>query len=325
MESKAHYALIGLFVLLFFIMGIGFVAWLSNAQFDQQFDDYEVVFSGPVRGLSQGSEVRFNGLRVGEVKTLKLDPKNSSSVISTIQVDSATPVHTNSYAQLEPLGLTGLSYLQIFSGGEEYPLLKDLPGKGPYRIPGRMSQIDDFLEGGTGVIEGAQMALSRINTVLTPDAVSDFQSILANLRVTTQKISEAEIDPDLLSRVLTNIAKAASDVSDAAIAVDEAADSISLLADKEAKALLKRAVTSLEEVDKTLGSITGLAKSATDTSVDVSDAINRLSNSGLTDIEETTDELRRLVITLNRIANNLEQSPAQFIAGEEKKKVELPQ
>ena len=73
MENRAHYALIGTFVLVALFAIIAFVAWLSSAQFDQQFDEYEVTFNGAVRGLSQGSEVRFNGLKVGEVRRLRLD------------------------------------------------------------------------------------------------------------------------------------------------------------------------------------------------------------------------------------------------------------
>jgi len=65
MENKANFALIGLFVLLAFAMSLCFIVWLSGAKFDQKFDEYEVSFQGAVRGLSQGSEVRFNGLKVG--------------------------------------------------------------------------------------------------------------------------------------------------------------------------------------------------------------------------------------------------------------------
>jgi len=325
MESKAHYALIGVFVLLFFVMGIAFVAWLSNAQFDKQFDDYEVVFSGPVRGLSEGSEVRYNGLRVGEVTGLSLDPNDSSSVLTVIQVGSDTPVHTNSYAQLEPLGLTGLNYIQIFSGGEDFPLLKDLPGKGPYRIPGKMSQIDSFVEGGTSVIEGAQIALNRINTIMTEKAIYDFQEILSNLNVTTEKLAAADIDPELINRVLLSFETAAKDVSDAAEEVDAAALETNELINNEAKSLLARLEVSLGEVDKTLASVRVLSGDASDTAEDMSDAINRLARSGFTDLEETTDAMRRLMLTLERIADKLEQNPAQFIAGEEKTKVELPQ
>jgi len=53
MENKAHYALIGTFVLLALFAVIAFVSWLSNEQFDTLFDEYEVTFNGAVRGVSQ--------------------------------------------------------------------------------------------------------------------------------------------------------------------------------------------------------------------------------------------------------------------------------
>jgi len=114
MESKANYALVGVFVLAVLAAVLSFVLWFSNAQFDQQYDDYEVVFQGAVRGLSQGSEVRFNGLPVGEVTGLGLDANNSNAVIAKIQVQANTPVHIDSTAQLEPQGLRGLNYMKVF-------------------------------------------------------------------------------------------------------------------------------------------------------------------------------------------------------------------
>ena len=115
MENKAHYALIGTFVIVALFAIIGFVAWLSTAQFNQQLDEYEVTFNGAVRGLSQGSEVRFNGLKVGEVSRLRLDPQNSNSVLVDIEVANDTPVDTKSFARLEPLGLTGLNYCLLYT------------------------------------------------------------------------------------------------------------------------------------------------------------------------------------------------------------------
>ena len=81
----------------------------------------------------------------------------------------------------------------------------------------------------------------------------------------------------------------------------------------------------MAELDKALGSIGTAADGTGDLITDSRDAINRLSNSGLTDLEETIDAIRRTVVTLGRIADNIEKSPRQFIAGTEKETVELPQ
>jgi len=325
MENKAHYALIGTFVILALFTIIAFVAWLSNAQFDQQFDEYEVTFNGAVRGLSQGSEVRFNGLKVGEVTRLRLDPQNSQSVLVDIQVAGDTPVDTKSFGRLEPLGLTGLNYIQVFSGGEEFPLIKDLPGKGPRRIQGQMSQIDTFLDDGGSVIEAVQKALNRVNIVMSTEAIEDFHAILDNINQITENLRDADIDTDLVNKTLVAIEKAAIDVSKAAAAVNTAADDFDKLVTQDVASAIARAEVSMGELDKALGAVGTAADGTGDLITDSRDAINRLSNSGLTDLEETIDAIRRIVVTLGRIADNIEKSPREFIAGSEKETVEIPQ
>ena len=118
---------------------------------------------------------------------------------------------------------------------------------------------------------------------------------------------------------------AADDVAAASIAVDAAADEAKTLVEVNAKEFLTRTQKSLDEVDQTLSSFTGFAEGGRSLTVDASDALNRLSNSGFTDIEETTDALRQLMITLNRIADSIDQNPTGFIAGREKQEVKLPQ
>jgi len=271
MENKAHYALIGTFVLIALFAIIAFIAWLSNAQFDQQFDEYEVSFQGGVQGLSQGTEVRFNGLKVGDVTRLRIDPNDTNAVLVDIQVQRDTPVDTKSIGRMEPLGLTGLNYIQIIPGGAGFPLIKELPGKGPYRLVGEASRIDILLGG------------------------------------------------------LVAIEKAATDVSTAALAVDVTAKDFDTLVQNDVKSVLARAEVSMAELDKALGSIGTAADGTGALITDGRDAINRLSNSGLTDMEETIDGIRRVVESLARVADSLEQNPAAFIAGTEKETVELPQ
>jgi len=325
MENKAHYALIGAFVLIALFAVIGFIAWLSNAQLDQRVDKYEVSYVGGVQGMSQGTEVRFNGLKVGEVTRLRIDPNDTNSVLVDIEVEPGTPIDTKSIGRMEPLGLTGLNYIQIIPGGEGFPLIKDLPGRGPYRLVGEASRIDALLGGGGNVIEAAQEALSKVNSVMSQQGVDDFHDILSNVSQMTNNLKDLDIDGDLVERTLVAIEQAAKDVSLAAEAVDVAAKDFDDLLNQDVKSTLARAEVSMAELDKTVGSIGVAADNADDLITDGRDAINRLSNSGLTDLEETIDGLRRLIVTLGRVADSLERSPAQFIAGEERETVELPQ
>ena len=97
MEKNANYALVGLStIILVLALGV-FVVWLARFQFAQQNDIYDVLFNGPVRGLSEGGEVQFNGIKVGEVTKIALDRTNPSRVIARIRVTSDVPIRVDSF------------------------------------------------------------------------------------------------------------------------------------------------------------------------------------------------------------------------------------
>ena len=64
MESRANYALVGLFTLAVLAALFGFVYWFNSGNAGGR-QDVRVIFSGTVTGLGRGSSVLFNGLRVG--------------------------------------------------------------------------------------------------------------------------------------------------------------------------------------------------------------------------------------------------------------------
>ncbi len=325
MENKANYALIGAFVLVALAATIGFILWLTDAQFDQQFDEYQVEFSGPVRGLSAGSEVRFNGIAVGSVTAIRLDPEDPNVVLADIQVDPNTPVDTRSYAALEPLGLTGLNYLQIFAGGEQYPRLKDSVPRGIPRFRGEGDQISGLLDGGGTVVDQAQVALARINMVLSNENIENFNGILSNINRLTTDLDVSDLDVQNVNALISDMRKTVQSFERTAEAVEQTATSATRLVDEDAKLLLSRLQTTLGEVDTTLVTYRAVGGNVDQLIIDVRDAVNRLSNSGLTDLEETVDAIRRLVTSLSRVADALEQNPLGFISGQDTDVVELPQ
>lgn len=326
MENKANYALIGVFVLAALAATLGFILWLTGSQFDQQFDEYQVAFQGPVRGLSPGSEVRFNGIGVGEVTTIRLDREDPNTVLSTIRIDANTPVDTESYAQLEPLGLTGLNYLQIFAGGENYTLLKDMPGTDAVpRLEGRTDALSEIIEGGGSAVEQAQLALKQINNLFSDEAVADVQGILSNVNRITAELDVSDFDMENVNSLVGEFRMTVRKVGDLA----DAAQNTFALADgvieNDVTVLMDRLKLTMNEVDDLLNAFETTAGNADELIIDTRDAVNRLSNSGLTDIEETVDAVRRLVLSLGRVADALEQSPLEFISGTESDVVELPQ
>ena len=326
MENKANYALIGLFVITVLTALLGFFIWLTGASFDKDYDIYEIAFDGGVRGLSKGSEVRFNGLGVGEVTTLAYDRDDPNLVIAGIQVTERTPIDVNSTAKLTPLGVTGLNYIEVTPGlVAGAPLMIDLPGRGTKRITGEGSSVDEILSGGGNVVVAAQRALTRANELLSPENLETFSAILKNVENITASVDVSELDASKLNAMMDSFTAAADAIAETARSIDGTSTSIDTLVKEDLRSVLTKVEGTLSTVDTTVTSFGNTAEGVDVLITDARDAINRLSNSGLTDLEETVDAIRRLVLTLGRVADSLEQSPAQFIVGTEREEVVLPQ
>jgi len=121
METKANYLMIGGTILGVIAFAFIFIFWISN--FAGGGKSYLIVFDSSVAGLTSGSSVGFNGIKVGEVHSFELDPEDARKVQVLINVADDTPVRVNSRASIQSLGLTGGSGIQITPGTPDSPLL----------------------------------------------------------------------------------------------------------------------------------------------------------------------------------------------------------
>src|SRR5210317_457894 len=104
METKASHFVIGLFVLLMVGASFFFVIWLAKVEVDKEFDYYNVYFDDGVAGLSVGGDVRYNGIPVGTVTSIILDPNDARRVQVDIEVAKETPVSQGTEASLSLQG-----------------------------------------------------------------------------------------------------------------------------------------------------------------------------------------------------------------------------
>jgi phospholipid/cholesterol/gamma-HCH transport system substrate-binding protein len=158
METKANYLMIGGFVLGVFVLAFVFIFWMTNLAGGGK--RYYIIFEGSVAGLTSGSSVGFNGIKVGDVQSLALDPQDARKVQVLISVHSDTPVRTNSRASIQSLGLTGGSGIQITAGTPDSPFL-EASSEDP--IP--VIKADVGL--GQGLFDAAPAVMNNANTLLT--------------------------------------------------------------------------------------------------------------------------------------------------------------
>ncbi len=324
MESKANYTLIGTFVLVFLLAGLSFILWLSGSNLDQEFDEYIVKFDGPVRGVQESAEVRFNGIKVGDVTQIRLDPDNPNKVLVKIEVFEETPVDIKSYGQLEAQGLTGLNYIQIFSGGVDLPLAKDSDTKGIYVLEGRRSQLDSLLDDGGSVVESVQKTLNSIMRTLDDESIKDFQKILANVEQITSAYRDEPLTAARIEQTLANIDQASKDVSAASVSVDQTALDARIVIKENVVPIIDSLEVTIQEANAALVAFRRLADESTGLVNTTDGVVTDFAAGSLKKIEDAGVELKELLLTLNRVADELERNPSQFIAGEKRESVELP-
>lgn len=238
METRASYLLVGSFVLVFFFGLVGFAIWLAKAQFDAELTRYDIFFNGSVTGLKDGSPVRYSGVRVGEVVYIGLDRENPSRARAMIEVESITPVTTDTNASLEFEGLTGGRYI-LLSGGKPggEPLLATGNQKRP-QIPSKTSQLESLLEGAPGIIAGANALLNQANELLGPDNLNNISTILANVSRFSGALSENE---DRFRSLIQDSAETMASLKNTAAQLDGLALSLG----SDAKRLVDRANSTL--------------------------------------------------------------------------------
>jgi phospholipid/cholesterol/gamma-HCH transport system substrate-binding protein len=115
METDKRYFFEGLFIIFFSVAAAFFAVWLGSPG---RHDDvlYRIHFREAVSGLSVGDPVKFRGVDVGTVKSLRIDPEDSRLVLVDLRLRKETPVKTDTRASLALKGITGVVYIELNGG-----------------------------------------------------------------------------------------------------------------------------------------------------------------------------------------------------------------
>ena len=116
METRANYVAVGAFVLTVLAGVFVAVLWLARVQFETGYKYYETHVAGPVTGLGSGALVRLNGIEIGRVTRIELDPKDPQLVRLILQVRNTVEIRTDAVASTETLGLTGVQLRRDLRG-----------------------------------------------------------------------------------------------------------------------------------------------------------------------------------------------------------------
>ncbi|WP_046866493.1 ABC-type transport auxiliary lipoprotein family protein [Microvirga massiliensis] len=161
METRARYALIGVFTLGVIVAAFGFAYWLRSGGGFAERAIYQVRFESPVTGLVPGSSVLFNGIRVGEVTSLELDSANPSRVMATIAVGRTTPVRSDTQVGIDTQGFLGEPALTLRGG---------MATSSPAEVQGGVGVLEADPAATESLSHAAREALRRFDSLIAENA-----------------------------------------------------------------------------------------------------------------------------------------------------------
>jgi phospholipid/cholesterol/gamma-HCH transport system substrate-binding protein len=191
METRANYVLIGSFTLAVIAAAFGFVMWFQSLHTTKARTPLRIIFEGPASGLRNGGSVNFNGIRVGEVISVKLD--NPRRVVALAMVENNAPIRKDTLVGLEFQGLTGVAAISL-KGGEETapPVTRDEDGVPTLTAdPNRLQDVTEAIRG----------TLQNINKVVADNQQAVTNS-LHNLETFTSSLAR---NSDRIDNVMARV------------------------------------------------------------------------------------------------------------------------
>jgi phospholipid/cholesterol/gamma-HCH transport system substrate-binding protein len=185
METRAEYVLVGGFVLALLALLVVAVLWLVQVQFNAQSSRYDIYFTGSVAGLDEGSAVLFNGVPIGRVFNINVDPNNLQRVRVTVEVKPIPVIKTDATAQLELQGLTGGAYVEITGTNSDAPNLVAQADE-PYPVINtKASQLMQLFSTAPEVLGKISVLADQLSSITDEKNRAALAQTLDNLRQVT--------------------------------------------------------------------------------------------------------------------------------------------
>jgi len=181
MEREANYTAVGAFVLLIVTMAGLFVYWYAGSSDARAYTRYEIYFEGSVSGLSRGSTVRYLGVEVGRVTTIRIDKRAADRVQVIAEIDTQAPISKDTLASLSFQGVTGVLYIDLLAEADSKRRMDPVPSEQYPVIDSVRSNFDLFLSSLPDVVGRAAELVDRASKVLSDENIAALTSTMQSI------------------------------------------------------------------------------------------------------------------------------------------------
>lgn len=335
MSKKASPTLIGVFTLAGLLVGAGALVLFGAGKFFQKSSSIVLYFEKSAYGLLVGSEVRFGGVRIGRVTSIKviIDQKQNRKIIPVVvelshkdlldvglttggNIDFLTEegvkkaVADGLRARMKQQSLlTGQLYI-------EFDLIPDSPTSNyepevqpPYPIvPTLGTELDDL-------IKGIADSLKKFNDLDLAGVMKDVREVLVNAKNQIAALNLKQINDNIVGitedvKTLTSNQKLGKAID----SLDEALTSFDELSKKANQGIDPL----LEEMEEVMSKAKAALAKVEAASADISQVSNPRAPV-LMRLQNVLEEAERASRAIKELANDLKRNPNALLMGKDKK------
>lgn len=293
-----NYPLVGAFVLVLGAVLVAGALWLaSGGAFRQKMDLYLAVMDESVAGLNLNAPVKYNGVDVGKVKAIQLDPTNPQRVNLLFAIKRDAPIKEDTIAVLKTQGLTGIAYVELSGGvigspplgilaGNQYPVIRTKPSLS--------ARLENVL---TNVLAKLDSTSNNLNAILSAENQVSFKNALADIATVSRTIAARK---DTIDAAITQGARTLDNTAQATARMEAVVDRIGRGADaieKMGQEISKTSMTTAKTVNA------------------VGEEVQRFSTETQPELERLLGELNTLAPSLRRLSEQTNRDPRGLLFG----------
>ncbi|MGH7094428.1 MAG: MlaD family protein [Stellaceae bacterium] len=305
METRAHYVAVGAFVLAMLFLAFLGVLYLGGAQLSTRYARYDIYFKGPVTGLSKGGLVEYNGIPVGKVSDIEIDPNDVEQIRVTVDIETNVVIKNDAKANVETNILSGVSYILLTKGTQEAPALVAKPGERYPVIKSRRSYFASIAARGPELLDELARIGDHLDDILNKH----------NRQAITRILDHADKVTGELAEHRKEFTEVAQNANTALAAVTK------LLGDVDASysgpdGLNQRLRQSLSQFNKTAASLEQTNREIAQVAREARGSVHEINTHTLNDLDGLLRDTRQLVAGLTRLAEEIQRDPSRLLYGD---------
>ena len=318
MYSKVNYALVGLFVIGLGAALLWGLFWLTLSGETKIYDRYRVYFRESVAGLNPKATVRYRGVQVGQVDSMRLDPVNPDQVDVVLDIERGVPIRRDTIATLSTRGLTGVASVELSgSGSQSLPL-----EKGPEQSlpviqagPSLVARLDNTFN---NILTNVNTLSNRLERLLGDENQTALTRTLQNVSVITGAVAERS---DSLRQTLANVETFTGVLAQRSAQLGKALDQVTAELEKsgdlsgELRATLRDVRAGAQAVRRTADTFNQTSLDLSGMAKDGQQELQRLGQTTLPELNALLMQINDMAAVLQRLAELLEQNPRALLLG----------